>query len=339
MDRPEVAGAFLTGSVTALAPDAELPATSDVDVVVVLRNGPAVPAKPGKLRCDGVLLEVTELPWSEVADPAVVARTHYLAPSFAGDHVLADPTGHLARLRTEIAPSFAAPEAVQARCEDVLIRMVTRSAALDPAAPWHEQVLTWLFPATLPTQVPLVAALRPPTVRRRFVAAREVLAEHGQLELYGSLVDLVDAGGRDGSAVQHHLDQLEPVLDQVASVARTPFPFSADLTPDARPVTVQGSRELVAAGDHREAVFWVVATWGRCLTVLTTDAPSLVVSRAAQRFREVTADLLGVSTPAALAARRDAALALVPAVRAAGERIIDVRQVRAQARPEVGRSG
>ncbi|MFJ4922952.1 hypothetical protein [Streptomyces sp. NPDC088725] len=40
-----------------------------------------------------------------------------------------------------------------------------------------------------------------------------------------------------------------------------------------RPIAIDGSRELIDGGLHREAVFWIVAAFARCHTVLAADAP------------------------------------------------------------------
>src|SRR6478609_4328500 len=57
---PGFEGAFLHGSITWLADDATLPATSDVDVIVVLAGGDR-PPNPGKFLFDGVLLDASIL--------------------------------------------------------------------------------------------------------------------------------------------------------------------------------------------------------------------------------------------------------------------------------------
>ena len=46
-------------------------------------------------------------------------------------------------------------------------------------------------------------------------------------------------------------------------------------TEKSRPIAIGGSQELIEAGLHREAVFWLVATYARCEKVLTTDAPAM----------------------------------------------------------------
>ncbi len=67
-------GAFFTGSTTTSEMTAEQPAWSDIDVVVVTDGRPAGP-KVGKVAHDGALVEVTHLPWEELADPGRVPRT------------------------------------------------------------------------------------------------------------------------------------------------------------------------------------------------------------------------------------------------------------------------
>ena len=78
----------------------------------------------------------------------------------------------------------------------------------------------------------------------------------------------------------------------------------------ARPVVAQGCAELVAAGAHREAMFWVVATFARCHAILAADAPEReVVVRPA--FEAALADL-GVASVADRRRRADEVLAALP---------------------------
>ena len=78
--------------------------------------------------------------------------------------------------------------------------------------------------------------------------------------------------------------------------------------PRRRPVAIDGSRELVDGGNHREAVFWVVATAARCQAALNALAPALAAERE-PAFRALVADLTGLRTPADVLTRRDALLA------------------------------
>jgi hypothetical protein len=311
---PGFRGAFLTGSAAARPAAEPMAAWSDIDVSVVV-SGAELP-RPGKLRHRGALLDVTYLPEELLADAARVGASHYLAPSFAGpaEPLVLDPTGLLHRLREEIAPSFAEPAAVRRRCDDVVARLRSRLAALDPAAPWHEQVTAWMFPGSLVTVAVQVAALRTPTVRLRYRAARDVLRAHGRLDLYARFLELLGCADLDPAVTARHLDRLAEVFDEAAAVARTPFFFSSDISAEARPVAIDGSRALVEDGDHREAVFWIVATAARCRQILAADAPEPRRRAGERAFREATRDLLGVRTPDDLHARAAATLALLPAL-------------------------
>src|SRR5690606_13602228 len=265
---------------------------------------PVAPPKPGKVRHRGALLDVTYLPVSALADPEKVAATHYLAPSFAGpDAILSDPTGLLGGLRAHIAPTFRSPAAVRKRVADVLAAVRTRLAARDEAAPWPQQVLAWLFPASLVAVAVLVAAGERPTVRTRYRRARAVLGEESGL--YARMLGLLGCADVDAEVVVGHLDRLAVVFDEAAAVGPTRFPFASDISAQARPVAIDGSRALVAAGDHREAVFWIVATFARCERILgdRPDAPD---------FSAALAELVGVRGPGDLRARTAATLAFLP---------------------------
>ncbi len=315
---PGFRGAYLAGSTADRPATAELPPWSDVDVHVVLA-GP-VPPKPGKIRHMGVLLDVSHEPEASLADAGALASSPVLAPAFAAGRILLDPTGRLLALHEAVASTFAEPAAVRRRCEDVLAAIEKGMAALDAGAPWHEQVMAWMFPGTRVTHVVLVAALRNPTVRLRFPAARDVLRAHGMDALYRRFLEVLGCADLDRATVERHLDRLAVTFDETVPLARTPFFFSGDLTAAARPIAVDGSRRLVEDGDHREAVFWIVATAARCQQVLAADAPPLARD-GAKRFRDTADALLGLRDAAGLRDRTAAVRALLPEVEAAAATI------------------
>jgi len=305
---PPFRGAFVSGSAAYLPATAELPATSDVDVVVVTA-GRQPPPKLGKFVHGGVLLDVSYGSWSAITSAKAVAKSYVFAPALAAaETVLADPTGRLSTLHRVIAPGFATPAAVADRVDDVLARVERNLDAVDPSAPWPEQVLA-VFPLSLPTQVPLVAALRPPTVRLRYLRAREVTSA----ATYESLLRLLGCADVSAPVVSAALSRLTGLFDATVPAARTPYVFAGDLTAAARPGALEGSAALVAAGNHREAVFWIVATLARCQTMLLADAPELADPVA---FADTVAELTGLRTPADIRNRRTDALALLPQLRA-----------------------
>ena len=90
-------GAFFCSSTTSLPDDAELPAGSDVDVMVVTAQDEA-PSKIGKFVEQGALIEVTYVPWRLLSSPEQVLASYIYAGSFHRSTIIADPTGDLRRL-------------------------------------------------------------------------------------------------------------------------------------------------------------------------------------------------------------------------------------------------
>ncbi|MFK0099753.1 hypothetical protein [Streptomyces sp. NPDC091040] len=317
---PDYLGAYFSGSTVGRPDDAELPVFSDVDVIVVT-EGAEAPAKPGKLPHRGALLEITYEPWSLLADPEAVLGAYHLAGGFRRDTVIDDPTGRLRALHAYVAPRFARRDHVRRRCLDARHRVETRLAALDTAQPFATRVMAWLFPTGVTTHLPLVAALRNPTVRLRYPAVRDVLTAYGQEARYPELLALLGCAEASAPLVRHHLAELTRTFDATVPVVRTPFFFGGDLTERARPVAVDGSRELIDRGDHREAVFWILATFARCHTVLAVDAPALHTARL-PAFRAAVADLTGIADTGDLLTRRDEVLRFVPRLWAVTEEIL-----------------
>lgn len=317
---PGYRGAYFSGSTVGRPDDAELPPSSDVDVMVVTEaDEPS--AKPGKLRYEGALLEITYVPWAELRDPEAVLSSYHLAGSFRRDTVIDDPTGGLRALYADVSSRFAERGWVRRRCLDARHRVESRLAAFDASAPFHEQVPAWMFPTGVTTHVLLVAALRNPTVRLRYRAVRDVLGAYGQPELYPELLGLLGCADVSERVVRHHVDELTRTFDATVPVARTPFFFSSDLTAQARPIAVDGSLELLARGEHREAVFWIVATLARCHTVLAVDDPALHRARL-PAFEAAVGELTGISGTAGLLERREKVLAFLPRLETATEAVL-----------------
>lgn len=284
-----IRGALWHGSVLDLDPDAPLPAGSDIDIVLVADDPVAVPVA-GKIERDGVLLDISAIASADVTDPARILADPPLAPTFRNPEILHDPTGALAAVQREVAAHFAERAWVQRRVDATVEKIRRNLGSAASARPWPERVMAWLFGTGITTHVVLVAALRNPTVRKRYLAARELLAEHDRLDDYAWLLELLGAGHLTAAQVGAHLDALEPAFDRAGEVTRTPLPYANDLKPSSRRVAIGGSRELIAGGNHREAVFWVVATWTRVMTVFHHDAPELE-ERFAPAFAAMLADI------------------------------------------------
>jgi hypothetical protein len=272
-----------------------MPSASDIDIVIVTAKAEP-PLKLGKFIYCGTLVEATYLSWNQLASVEEVLMSYHLAGSFRVDTIIADPTGHLRTLQTQVSSRFAELVWVRRRCENARQRIENGLRAIDTSAPFHDLVTAWLFPTGVTTHVLLVAALRNPTVRLRYLAARDVLMEYGHAGFYPDLLKLLGCDHLSPQRVQHHLDELARTFDAAAAAAKTPFFFSTDITATARPIAIDGSRELIRAGYHREAVFWIVATFARCHKILAADAPLDLQRALAPAFDALIADLGITST-------------------------------------------
>ncbi|MDH6114185.1 hypothetical protein P3T36_000586 [Kitasatospora sp. MAP12-15] len=304
-------GAYFSGSTVALAPDAALPVGTDVDIMLVT-DKPVEGLKLGKFEHQGVLLEVTHLSWEQLWPAPAALANYHLAGGLSRDTVIDDPTGELRELQAQVARSFADEPWVRRRCESVRQKIETSLRSLDTTAPWHDQVTNWLFPTGVTTHLLLVAALRNPTVRLRYLRARDVLAEYGLTDQYPGLLRMTGCQNLTADRVEYHVDALARTFDAASANARTPFFFSTDITPAARPIAIDASYELARRGDHREAMFWIVATFARCHKILAADAPDRGHALA-PAFEEVLADL-GITSPSDLLAKAKETVAALPAL-------------------------
>ncbi len=283
-------GAYFAGSATWLPDRATLPATSDLDINLVL-FGPSTPGKRGKFMYKDVLVELTYLSVDQVRSPEMVLGDYHLAGGFRTPNIILDPTGQLTQLQAAVASGFARRRWVLKRCEQARDKILAGLAALDAAAPLHDQVIGWLFPTGVTTHILLASGLKNPTVRNRYYAAQQLLNEYGHLDHYETLLTLLGCATMTRQQVEDHLAALTLVFDAATAVLSTPVDFASDISLIARPIAIEGSRDLIARGYHREAVFWMLSTYSRCRKVLYHDAPTATMARFDHGYWQLLVDL------------------------------------------------
>jgi hypothetical protein len=322
---PGFVGAYFAGSASWLPDHADLPATSDLDVNLVFA-GPDLPASRGKLLYRGLLLDVTPRSLSQLGSPEQILSHYHLAGGFRTPSIILDPTGQLAELQAAVSRDFPKRPWVRVRCEHARRRVLEGLAALDGSAPLPDQVIGWLFPTGVTTHVLLTAGLRNPTVRKRYAAVRDLLADYGHLAFHETLLALLGSARVSQERAEQHLAALTEVFDAAAAVARTPFSFSSDISAIARPLAIDGSKELIRCGLHRETMFWIAVTLSRCQKVLAADAPELK-QRFEPGYRDLLSDL-GIRSFADIQERREQVKAHLP-------RIWEVAEAIMAANPEI----
>jgi len=234
-----------------------------------------------------------------------------------------DPSGRLTELQAAVSKDYAKRQWVYTRCEHARDKVLRNLQGLKESEPFHDQVALWLFAAGVTTHVLLVAGLKNPTVRRRYVAARELLAEYGHRDFYEALLEMLGCARMSQGRVEHHLAVLTEVFDAAKTVIKTPFLFASDMSDIGRPIAIDGSRELIERGYHREAIFWMVATYSRCQKVLYHDAPVDMQERFDPGYRQLVGDL-GITSFADLQQRGEQVKGLLPHVWEVAEAIMAV---------------
>ena len=115
-------------------------------------------------------------------------------------------------------------------------------------------------------------------------------------------------GGRDNDGVYH-------ISGDIVGYSAFPMPKNRGGFVDVRP--------LIEQGFHREAVFWIAATYSRCQCVLAQDAPKELEERHRSGYQELLADL-GIVSFVDLQRRAEAVRASLPHVWAVAETIMTV---------------
>ena len=275
--------------------------------------GAETPEKPGKLMYRDLLLEISYIAAGELQSPERVLARSDLAGSFAAASVILDPSGELARLHTVVSREYPKHHWVHARCAHAESKVLSNLRAIGDFDQFHEQVTAWLFGTGVTTHMLLAAGLENATVRKRYSAARNLLTSYGRLDFFEPLLALLGCEHLSAARVEMHLDTLANAFDDASNVITTPFFFASDITPLARPVAIDGSRELIMQGEHREAVFWLVATYARCLKVLHQDAPVSLFEEHTPGFRDLLSDL-GITGAADLLRRAEDVRAFLPQI-------------------------
>jgi hypothetical protein len=283
-------GAFFHGSINWLSDEDSLPPTSDVDVMIVV-DSPTPQEKLGKMLYQGMLIEASYLPMEQIRTAEQVLSMSHLAGSLRAASIITDPTGQLTRLQAIVSDDYAKSKWVYQRCKHARDKVLFHLQGLDEAAPFHDQVNHWLFGTGVTTHILLAAGLKNLTVRKRYLAARELLVEYGRSDFYEPLLEMLGCARINRASAEQHLAALANAFDAAKEVIRTPFPFAADISDLARPVAIDGSRELIEHGNQREAVFWMAATYSRCQKVLYHDAPLSRQEQYDPGYRALLADL------------------------------------------------
>jgi hypothetical protein len=317
---PGFCGAYFAGSINWMPDDAPFPASSDVDVKVVVENPKSFDSLQHFLYAD-VLLDVSYTASDKFESPDIILSDYASAAHFTTPNIVADPSGQLAKIQAAVSQNFAQRHWVYRRCEHARDWCLTSLQRLRESDPLHDQVFAWLYATSIPNHIVLVADLKNPTVRRMFVTSRDVLGKYGYRSLHESLLELLDSSKISQWQVNNLLGACAETFDQAKQIIKTPFFGASSISDGGRSLAIDGSRELIEHGDHREAMFWIAITHSWCQKALMNDASLELQQRFAPSYQRLLSEL-GVTSFPDLQQRTEQLKVLLPAIWEVTEAII-----------------
>lgn len=263
-------GAYLSGSTAWADPNAEFRRGSDVDLFVII-DAQSIPNSPGKIPVNDVVLEVNFVGWNTISDPSEILKDYHLAGAFVCDGLLEDPEGRIANTRQAVAKDFSNPDQILQRCSHAKSRATSFISQFRQHTDLHDKVTCLFFGAGVCAHMILVADQTNPTIRRRYVEMQKSLQAHEQLEFHEQLLNSLGSAHWTAQTANQLLQDVASSFDLACSVLHSPYQFAADMTKAARPIAVGGSLEIIEAGFHREAAFWLIAVAARSRAVVAQD--------------------------------------------------------------------
>lgn len=332
-DRPDLVGAVLAGSTRTRTPDAPHPAGSDVDIFIFVEaeipsdiHEPRGRFAPRKLAYRDVVLEPSFHDARRIADAGAVAGDMHLASILSQPVILLDPHGRLEALAASVAPEVLRRSRAHQRLEQALAAALPGEPyAGVPDAPglgapcWRN--VAHAFAIMRCAMAVLVAGLVPPTTRRSFIVARDVLRQSGQEPLADELLRLLGSLGLSRSGVEALVEEAERTYDVAVAVRHTPVAMEWNASRDARALEHAAVREMVDTGCHREAVFQLLLVRTVAQGIIENDADDATRLSSRRGYKRLLR-ALGLDGEGALEARGREVRAFMPVLRTCCESLL-----------------
>ena len=263
-------GAYLTGSTIWKSDDDVHAPCSDVDIFIVMQTD-ELPARIGKIIWQKLILEINFVQLSAISDPYAILAQYHVVNAFYKNSILVDPLGRLARIHNIVSAHFAEPQWIAKRCQDAKQNARNWLKAFGRATELHDQITALFFGAGVTTHMLLVAGLKNPTIRRRYVECSILLHQYNLQDIHEKLLATLGSQNLSQQTVSQHLNKLDRHFTTACKVMKSPYMFAADMNVDLKSIAIGGSAEMIEEAYHREAVFWLIAIYGRSRAVIFSD--------------------------------------------------------------------
>jgi hypothetical protein len=202
--------------------------------------------------------------------------------------VLYDPQGLIAAVQPIVAREYRKRRWVQARCEWEKRDALQMLDQLEQVSLLDDYVLTlYMLVGSSLCGLLSVANLQAPTNRRCLANARELLRRADRLELHDALLDLLGHAHLTRQEVEAWWEKAGVMFDRAVAVKRSPSPLGFKLHAHIRPYLVEGARELIEEGLHREVMWALTIAYLACNAAIQNDGNAGEKAHYEARYREM----------------------------------------------------
>lgn len=270
-EHKSICAAYIIGSAADSNTEDLFPLNSDIDIMLVSSVPPG--KKPGKIAADGLVVELSLIDRQILLKPESILGSYHVAHGLRKNTVIFDNDGALSAAQNFVEAHFFEKKWVAARRDDALNKSQMGFEGFNFNAPYYDRMMSLAFSSGIICHAVLAADMKNPTVRKRFVAAKEVLAAHGCDRLYDNMIEAFGVSALTKERALFHLNNLSYVFDSAILCGNDSYPFSSDISDYAKHIAIDGSMELIELGLCREAMFWIAASFSRCFKILADDSP------------------------------------------------------------------
>lgn len=315
---PRAIGALFAGSINDKPDDAEWTEGSDVDIFIY-QSGETTP-RPPKLPYRGLILEPSHHSADQLTNIEKILGDAHQAPHIARGKIISDPNGILRQTSLTVAADFPKFAWIQKRMNWALDNATSKLTSCMNAKEGGKNWSLCSFSLGIRNIAALaaIASMRNPTFRRCLVVSRDVLTPHGYGPLHEELLNILGSHDARPALVQAQLLPMLEIFRRAVAVAKTPFFFQFELDAAAEPLFRSGCQEMIDAGDHREAMLFILFVYYFCGQAIENDGTE-EDKILFQKYLQNTTGLVGGQTIADIQDRSRRALALLPKIQKACE--------------------
>lgn len=223
--------------------------------------------------------------------PEQVLGDYTIACHLSVNSIISDPTRHLTSLQKSAAEGYKKREWVRKRCEKAEkdgLKYIDRMANADTLC---YQVLYFSASILVIAQIPVLAYVRDPTMRKCLVLLKELLEAEGDTSIYESLLTILGSKNMKQVDIESYFEESIDAYDRAVEIFRTPFWGSWNVDADVRPLFVDGAMELIKDGHYKEAFWWILLYRLESQIAFENDGLEEETQKYMEQFEKMLADL------------------------------------------------